>query len=228
MRTVVYAGTRNVYRDMVTASKSLLYNRGADKVIFLIEDNKFPESLPSCIWCLNVSKQKYFKPDSPNFYNRWTYMVLMRAALPLMPEMPNRILSLDIDTIVDGSLADLWSLPSAPIYMAREVGRPYEYYNAGVMLIDTALMRNDAERIVHKLNTEHLQFTDQDAINSVMRGRIKPLPPQFNVSNWTIKPTQPPIITHFAAIRHWQEDPLWEKYEAMTWDEAMRGTGREE
>lgn len=223
MRTAVYAGTRNVYSDMSTACKSLLYNNGADRVIFLIEDNEFAEQLPSCVWCLNVSKQQFFKPNSPNYNSRWTYMTLMRTALPLIPEMPSRVLLLDIDTIVDGSIDELWALPSAPIYMAREVGRTSEYYNAGVMLMDTVLMYQDAQKIVRKLNMEHLHFPDQDAINTIMRGKIKQLPPQFNVSDWTVKPRCAPVITHYAAIRHWQNYPLWKKYENMSWNEVMRG-----
>lgn len=45
-RVVVYAGTRNLYHDMVVSAKSLLCHDGADRIIFLIEDDAFPECLP--------------------------------------------------------------------------------------------------------------------------------------------------------------------------------------
>lgn len=40
-RVVVYAGDRNVYPDMLTATKSLLMHNRIDKVYLLIEDDDF-------------------------------------------------------------------------------------------------------------------------------------------------------------------------------------------
>lgn len=223
MRTAVYTGTRNVYADMAASCRSLLCHRGADRIVFLIEDDVFPEPLPECISCYNVSGQKYFRPDGPNFSKRWTYMTLMRAALPLMPEVSGRVLSLDIDTVICGSLDALWELPFGPLYMAREVGRSEEYYNAGVMLMDTGALIEDFGEIVTRINRQNYQFCEQDAINQVMRGRIRTLPAEYNVSNWTVAPDGDPKIFHYAAIRDWQHLPLWREYSEMSWTEALRG-----
>ena len=38
-RVAVYMGTRNVYRQMAAACKSLLYHTRVDRVWFLIEDD---------------------------------------------------------------------------------------------------------------------------------------------------------------------------------------------
>ena len=221
MRTAVYTGTRNVYGDMATACKSLLYHRGADRVIFMIEDDHFPEQLPECVQCWNVSGQQYFNPEGPNFRSRWTYMTLMKIAVPFM--MGGRVLVLDIDTVVDGSLDGLWQLPPAPIYMAREVGRTEEYYNCGVVLMDCEAMMADAEKIIDLINRVPLQFNEQDAVNRIMRGRIAQLPPEYNASDWTVAPEGEPVITHYAAVRHWQDRPLWRKYAALSWAEAVAG-----
>lgn len=40
MRTAVYSGTRNVYGDIETALKSLLYHTQVDKVYILAEDDE--------------------------------------------------------------------------------------------------------------------------------------------------------------------------------------------
>ena len=81
MRTAVYTGTRNVYSDMVVACKSLLYHKGADLVVFMVEDDEFPEDLPPMVKCVNVSLQEFFDRDGPNYNNRWTYMTLMKVTL---------------------------------------------------------------------------------------------------------------------------------------------------
>ena len=222
MRTVVYGGTRNVYGDMVTACKSLLFHRGADRVFFLIEDDAFPEPLPDCVQCINVAQQTFFKPDNPNCKKRWTYMTLMRCVLPFLPQFSGRVLWLDIDTIVCGDLQGLWTLPDAPIYMAQEVGRRYEYFNAGVLLMDCEMFRDDARQAVLALNSRTFDFPDQDVINQIMRGRILTLPPEFNVSNWTVKGSAEPRILHYAANRNWQADERWQRFEHMEWGEILR------
>ena len=218
MRTAVYTGTRNVYADMETAAKSLLYHNGADRVIFMIEDDEFPADLPARVITMNVSGQTYFRRDGPNYATRWTYMTLMKWTVPLT--MRGRVLVLDIDTVVDGSLENLWNLPHGPLYMAREVGRTEEYYNCGVMLMDCEDLREDAARIIGLINRQRMDFAEQDATNRLMRGRIKQLPPEYNVSNWTVSPEREPVITHYAAIRHWQDRELWQRYARMTWAEA--------
>ena len=217
----VYTGTRNVYGDMIVAAKSLIYHKGAEKVVFLTEDDTFPELLPDIVQNINVSNQRYFTKDCPNI-KRWTYMVLMKVAACIMTLDASRLLVLDIDTIVDGDLSGLWSLPDAPIYMAKEIGRSGDYYNAGVMLVTPWLFADYAKTIIHRLNIRDYQFCEQDAINEVCQFRINQLPSIYNASNWTVDPDGKPVITHYAAKRNWHSEPLWLKYAGMKWDEVMQ------
>ena len=46
LRVAAYCGTRNLYKDMVPAVKSLLVNSNVDKIYLLIEDDQFPYKLP--------------------------------------------------------------------------------------------------------------------------------------------------------------------------------------
>ena len=224
MRTVVYTGTRNVYGDMSAACKSLLKHNGADRVFFLIEDDSFPEQLPEMVRCLNVSGQAFFRHDGPNYSCRWTYMTMMKIAVPLISEIAettDRVLVMDVDTIVTGDLDGLWELPPATVYMTREVGRPYAYYNAGVMLMDVDAMAGEAPKVIRAINVRKMDFPDQDAMNNVMRGKISELPPEFNTSNWTVKPTGEPRIVHYAAVRNWHDRPEWKRYAGMSWADAI-------
>ena len=215
-RTVVYTGTREVYDAMVIACKSLLYHHGADQAYFLIEDDIKPGWLPDNVKTMNVSNQTFFRHDGPNYNNRWTYMTLMKAAVPLM--FSGRVLVLDVDTIVDGNIDALWRLPFGPLYMAVEVGRSgAPYYNAGVMLMDTDSLHHEADEIIRVLNERKFDFGEQDAINEVMRGRISALPPEYNVSNWTVRPAGTPKIVHFAAERHYIDKPLFRQYAQLDW-----------
>ena len=59
MRTIVYTGTRNVYSDMGAAARSAVYNRAADVIYLMIEDDVFPEDLPDNVKTINVADQKY-------------------------------------------------------------------------------------------------------------------------------------------------------------------------
>lgn len=61
MRAAVYCGTRNLYSDMVTAAKSLIHNSNVEKVFLIIEDDTFPEPLPSIVDTINVSNQSHFR-----------------------------------------------------------------------------------------------------------------------------------------------------------------------
>ena len=224
MRTVVYTGTRNVYQDMETACKSLLYHDAADKVLFLIEDDAFPTPLPDKIECRNVSGQTFFRHDGPNFSSHWTYMTLMKAAVPFIDGISGKVLVLDVDTIICDDLSGLRALPTKPLYLAREIYNT-EYFNSGVMLMDTddASLRDDMRTVIHQLNTKDYMFNEQDAINEVMAGRIAQLPPEYNVSHWTVKPdTGFVAIEHYAGMNFWRAEPLYKKYNKMTWDEVLR------
>ena len=222
MRKVVgYAGTRNVYHNMAVAAKSLLSHTRVDRVWFLIEDDAFPEELPEVIRCKNMSGQPYF-PDGPNTRKRWSYMSLLRLALPeILPE-EDRVLWLDIDTIVHTDITDLMETDLDGCYVAavEEPIRskdPFLYYNAGVMVMDLKKLRDGmADLLIRYVNRVDMRFPDQDVINLLCQGRIKPVSPYWNSNIWIVEVSDPGI-THFAADRKYEQHRLWQKYEQMEW-----------
>ena len=224
MKAAVYCGTRNVYADMMPAMKSLLINSDVDKIYLLIEDDEFPYELPDCVETINVSNQLYFDHNSPNYKNGWTWMVLMRAALHRIFDF-DRVLSLDIDTIVAKDISELWDLPIDDYYLAG-VREPHKsnnrlYINAGVMLLNLETLRDGkGDEIISALNTKRYPYNEQDCINELCQGGIYKMPSDYNASNWT-EPTTTPKIQHFAAIQRWQNHPLVEMYRNKTWTDIF-------
>lgn len=237
MRTAVYSGTRNLYSDMVTAAKSLLYHDGADKVWFLIEDNDFPEYLPSQIETLNVSGQGFFQKEGANFRTCFTYMSLLRVCYTkLFPDL-DMILQLDVDTVVLDRLDEIWNQNMKGKWFAaveeyHSTYKPYgpTYYNIGVALFNLAQIRKDQadERCIKFLNQVEVPYIDQDAWNRFGIGRDVKLPVRYNESVVTSY-TENPAIIHFAGYKNWKTNDraarreYLKRYREMSWKEVMKG-----
>lgn len=115
-----------------------------------------------------------------------------------LPEDVRRILYLDCDTIVCGPVGELYRTPLrgglagmvmeptvyAPMKEAIGMAAEEAYFNSGVILMDLEAWRR--ERILERLLVfygEHsgsLFACDQDTLNGVLRGRIRPLSPRYN------------------------------------------------
>jgi lipopolysaccharide biosynthesis glycosyltransferase len=107
-----------------------------------------------------------------------------------------RVLYLDVDIVVCGDLRPLWTTDLGGAVMGAvrdpfrsepgEIGFAQDepYYNAGILLIDREAWRQaDAEvRLMDLLFKQGTSLTwmDQDALNLVLRGRIKPLSLAWN------------------------------------------------
>jgi lipopolysaccharide biosynthesis glycosyltransferase len=124
---------------------------------------------------------------------------LYRLLAPdLFPRL-DRIVYLDVDTLVKGSLDDLAALdlggrmvgavrdalvPFASMALPwRDLGIPPErpYFNSGVMVVDLALWRRDriGPRAIELLRERDLAYADQGALNLVCDW--KPLSPRWNL-----------------------------------------------
>ena len=111
MKAVVYSGSRNLYPHMVVAAKSLIAYSSADRIFFLIEDDEFPEPLPPLIETINVSGQTWFPAGGPNMKSQFTYMALVRACYgKLLPDDLDKVLQLDVDTVVVDNIDAMWDI----------------------------------------------------------------------------------------------------------------------
>ena len=218
MKVAVYAGTRNIYQDMIPALNSLLIHSDVDKIYLLIEDDIFPFPLPSEVECINISNQTYFRKDGPNFNSSWTYMVLIRAALSKIFPQYDKILSLDVDTIVNENISVLWDTDISNAYLAAaheplKSTDNFIYINMGVALFNLKKLREDHmdDKIIEALNTQFYEYNEQDCISKLCQGNIVELDPRYNVCSYTKEATHR-SITHFAAIKNWNTWPQVNKY----------------
>ena len=143
--------------------------------------------------------EKYF--DFEFDTSGWNSIVLARLIIDkLLPSDINKVLYLDGDTIVRGSLKELWDINLEDYVLAASaeptqdrkrrisLGLEYKlYYNAGVLLINLKKWRKiNAEKIIldyYKQHAGKLFANDQDAINGSLNDYIYTLSPKYNFYN---------------------------------------------
>lgn len=219
-KCVIYGATRNVYTYLMPSVYSLLAHTDVDKVFLLVEDDELPFILPNKCEIINVSGQDIF----PNNYDNWTYMVLLRLVYADMFPNLKRILSLDIDTIVQNDISDIWEYDIEEYYLAavpetylRDINDPY--YNMGCALFNLEKIREDGmcSKFIDAYETHVYSFIEQDIINEVCKGNIYTLPNKFN-SGLQYPPPKETYITHYACSPRWRwiNDPIVKKYKNMS------------
>ncbi len=236
MRAAVYAGTRNLYPDMVPAVKSLVANSSIDKIYLLIEDDAFPETLPQIVESVNMSGQHFFPPDGPNADAPVTYMSMLRVCLTKIFPKLDQILWLDVDTIVVDNINELWELDLGENFfaMVMENCNPYrpcgpKYYNAGVCMFNLKQIREEKadDQMIWMLNETRYDWAEENVINRLgAYGKIIELPLRFNeaVCNGF---TDQPAIVHWAGFRDFQTNiracrrEYLKEYREMSWEEAL-------
>lgn len=189
----------------------------------------------------NNLKIKFYKIDSTKFEGivtrEWHVSTWYRILLPLILDNNiNKILYLDSDTLVNGSLDTLFDVDLDEYSIAAVSDLIYyqesnlkrlpmikngTYICAGVMLMNLEYWRqhNLSEKIFTFAREipELLIFPDQDAINIVCDGKIKLLPYEYGyVLDFQNKKHS--IIFHYGYLKPWKfadNSPffhIWEKY----------------
>lgn len=128
---------------------------------------------------------------TPTFY---------RLSLPEILRSINKCIYLDCDVIVQNDLSELFRLNIDDKYIAgvraagyfhpnnikrlkNELGIPADsYVNAGVLLFNLKKMRaNGLSKVFTQLLDKNFHDQDQDIINKACYGKIRILPPQYNL-----------------------------------------------
>ena len=228
-KVAAYTGTRNLYGLMVPAVKSLMYNSDVDEVWLFIEDDEFPYDLPGdVVHTRNASGQRYFRSGGPNMDNRFTYMAMMRATFAEEFKELDRILSLDVDTIVDADISDLWELPLGDKYYFAAAYEPERtrdekclYTNTGVCLYNLDKLRDGkCDEVINELNRTRYRFLEQDVFNFRCKGAIYDMPSEYNATRYTM-PCEMARIIHYAGYRAWGDEPLVNHYRELPWLEIL-------
>lgn len=131
----------------------------------------------------------------------WNKVILARLLMgSILPKKIKRIIYLDGDTIVRGSLTELWNLdiqnkiigmsiePTADKKRRADLKiENYPYYNSGVILVDLQKWRKyDIENKVityYKKQNGRLFAADQDVLNYVLRDKIFTISLKYNYYN---------------------------------------------
>lgn len=211
---IVYAMTRNVYEWIIPSLKSLKEHEPKAKVFIICEDDHI-DGLPMQCEFINVSGQQYFPEWGANYHNSFTYINLLKVCYPELLKV-NKVIHLDIDTIVCDSLEGLWKtdvtgkwVAAVPEYKGRY--RPFgdTYYNMGVALLNLAQMRKDgaSAKMAKYLNTVPQPYADQDAWHYFgLPDKFTPADVRYNESTVTGM-TDKPAIVHYCGYTHWYNNP---------------------
>ena len=131
----------------------------------------------------------------------WSPVILARLFMgKILPPEVERILYMDGDTVVVGSLHELWNTdlddkvlgmsvePTADRKRKEELGlKGYYYHNSGVLLVDVKKWREvKAEELLINFYREKegkLFAADQDALNGALKDQIYHLLPKYNFCN---------------------------------------------
>lgn len=228
---IVYALTRNVYEWLLPSIRSLADHNPNARVFILAEDDEMPFDLPIDAEVINISEQKYFPEIGAHrteaFGGYINHLKVCYASfLPV-----EKVIHLDIDTIVCDSLEGLWKTDVSEKWFAavpesQTWYRPYgkDYYNMGVALFNLAQMRKDGTQNVmteYLLNTNQ-PFADQNAWNKFgyEQDKAARLELRYNESRVTGM-TDHPAIVHYCSIPDWWTNTTMERSEYL--DAYRRG-----
>lgn len=227
---IVYALTKNVYEWVVPSIKSLAEHNPKARVFMLAEDDEFPYELPIDVEMVNVSDQTYFpdiathrKDDFGGYINH--LKIWYSKFLPV-----NKVIHLDIDTIICDKLDGLWKTDVSGKWFAavpesQKWYNPFgdKYYNTGVVLFNLAQIRKDKpqqDMTDYLLNTDQ-PYADQNAWNKFgyEQDKIAELDLRYNESRVTGM-TDNPAIVHYCSIPDWWKNKKMERREYL---DAYRG-----
>lgn len=142
-----------------------------------------------------------------------TYYRLLIATL--LPQSLKRVLYLDCDIVIDGSLKELWNTPLTGYALAavEELGSSaqdvyerlgydakYGYFNAGVLLVNLEYWReNDLTEVFFQYMASHsdkLKAHDQDVLNALLHDKCLHVSQKWNVEE---------AFYHYYIIKKWRK-----------------------
>lgn len=240
---IVVGVNRNYIKPMSVMLTSLLENNKNIKINFnIIQDdftkkdknellnkfNKYKDIL--FIEFIDVTNDLFEGMPTLEHISLSTYYRIL--APKLLPKY-DKILYLDSDLVVDGSILKLWETDINDYIVAavredslqaneERLGIPkfHKYFNAGVLLMNSKVMRegNYDDIIIKYLynNKDVLLFSDQDALNAILYNKWLEISEKWNYHNYfvdlrhsdleKIKLDEPIIIHYTGPIKPWDKE----------------------
>lgn len=157
--------------------------------------------------------------QSVNLNTSYTPYTLLRLCADSIPEIPDRILYLDTDTVANRDISLLWDtdvsayeLAGVKDYLGKWFIR-YNYINAGVLYLNMEEIRRTGlfVRARRMCNERKMGFPDQSAINSLATAKLY-LPSIFNEQHAYCPET---VIQHFSKSIRWL--PIFHTINVKPW-----------
>ena len=181
---------------------------------------------------------KVFKVDVTDLYeeqfgnckNEGAYCTpytLLRLLADLIPEIPDKILYLDIDMMANKDIAELYNVDISN-YEYAAVKEKYgsvfiwpDYINAGMLLLNIKKIKETGllEKARHLIKTKKMLFADQDAIYRSTTKKLL-LPRKYNEQSSFKR--QDTVICHFCKRLMWLPYPHTENYKQWHIDEMHK------
>lgn len=208
---IVYSSSRALYPYLNASIKSLVEHNKVDKLYILAQDDEVPVDAPHEV--INISEQKYFQEGGPNRgpNNYFTIMSMIRCTIPELID-EDKVICLDVDTVICDSLLPLWEIPLEGKWLAwcpEWIGHwsPYgtQYHNFGVTVMNLKQMRQDklVPKMVEILNTTYYRFIEQDLFNQLAVPEMSvDIPVRYNEC-FCCGYTDNPAVIHFAGYADW-------------------------
>ena len=221
---IVYSLTHHVYQWILPSLRSLAEHNPDAKVYILAEDDKLPFDLPMAAKVINVSGQKWFPEIGVNYNNDFTYINLLKVRYPSILKV-QKVIHLDIDTIVCDSLDGLWETDLTGKWFGavpekQTWYRPFgnTYYNMGIAVINLEQMRKDNIEPMMEgyLNVVKQPFADQDAWNKygIACGTAVAIDNRWNEGAPTGR-TDNPAIIHYCGVKDWYTNATMKRVEYL-------------
>jgi lipopolysaccharide biosynthesis glycosyltransferase len=164
----------------------------------------------------------YINPEEKTFQNlpklKNSLATYYRTCITSLVPKIERIIYLDCDVVLNGDIKLLFdeklngqALGAVPDPFPREenvhiqlgVKSDQIYFNAGVLLLDLGLWRNQCieKKLINFMHnhSDKLKHHDQDALNAIFAGGYKELPTRYNfIPAHTKTMDKAPIVIHFA------------------------------
>lgn len=113
----------------------------------------------------------------PNLHNKYySYYVTVRLLAHLVPEIPDKVLYLDADTIFNGDVKELFDIDVSNVEVAgrRDALRITRYFQSGVMLLNMKKIREN--KVFEKAcelctKKKYLWYIDMSALNTACNSR---------------------------------------------------------
>lgn len=157
---------------------------------------------------------------SPNMNSFYTPYCLLRLFADEVDDLPDKILYLDTDIVINGDIIDLYSIDIGDHEIGAVedyLGKWFKYHgyiNSGVLLMnlpkihETHLFQKTRECCA----TKKMWFPDQDSLNSLVQNKLM-LPTRYNAQRRMVENT---LVRHFSkSIRLW---PYYHTINVKPWE----------